>query len=184
MPELKAFYKARDRLSVVDGLVCYSYDGGPLRLVVPAGLQPQVAQNLHAAHQGKEGMVRRAREAVYWPGFESDVEFHRVHCNECCLKAPTQPAEPAIMTKPPEYPFQKVVADLFDMNGRSYLVYSDRLTGWIKVEQFRSTSSYVIIPALRKYFSQYGVPEEISIDGGANLTSAAVRDFLRRLWQC
>ena len=178
--ELKAFFKVRDRLSLVDGLVCYSYDGGALRLVIPAGLQLQVARNLHAAHQGKEGMIRRAREAVYWPGFEADIEFHRLHCNECCMKAPTQPAEPAIMTKPPDYPFQKVVADLFDINGHSYLVYSDRLTGWIKVEQFRSTSSHVIIPALRKYFSQYGVPEEISIDGGTNLTSSAVRDFFRR----
>ena len=70
------------------------------------------------------------------------------------------------MTPPPEYPFQQVVADLFEVSGHGYLVYADRLTGWIKLDDLRSFTSNVLIPILQRHFFQYGVPEQISIDGG------------------
>ena len=44
--ELKAFFKVRDRLSMVDGLVCYSYESGPLRLVIPEALKKTRLQRL------------------------------------------------------------------------------------------------------------------------------------------
>ena len=44
--ELKAFSKVRDRLSMVDGLVCYSHESGPLRLVIPESLRKRIAENL------------------------------------------------------------------------------------------------------------------------------------------
>ena len=177
---MKNFFKVRDRLSLVDGLVCYAFEDGPLRLVVPAALRQQVAQSLHAAHQGVDCMMRRARASVYWPGFEADIERSRARCADCDLHAPTQPSEPLIFTPPPDYPFQRVVADLFEIRTNKYLVYADRLTGWIKVDCLRSSSSGHLVSLLRRHFSECGVPEEISVDGGTNLVSAEMRTFLDR----
>ena len=50
---------------MVDGLVCYSHESGPLRLVIPESLRKRIAENLHAAHQGTDNMLRRTRQAVY-----------------------------------------------------------------------------------------------------------------------
>ena len=172
--ELKAFFKVRDRLSMVDGLVCYSHESGPLRLVIPESLRKRIAENLHAAHQGTDNMLRRARQAVYWPGLEADVNMARRQCTECDYYAPLQAAEPLIMTPPPEYPFQQVVADLFEVSGHRYLVYADRLTGWIKLHHLRTFTSNVLIPILQRHFSQYGVPEQISIDGGTSFVSTEI----------
>ena len=135
---------------------------------------------MHAAHQGTDNMLRRARQAVYWPGLDADVDMARRQCAECDRHAPSQSPEPLIMTPPPEYPFQQVVADLFEVSGHRYLVYADRLTGWIKLDHLRSFTSNVLIPILQRHFSQYGVPEQISIDGGTSLVSAEMTEFFRR----
>ncbi|KAF0291537.1 hypothetical protein FJT64_010366 [Amphibalanus amphitrite] len=77
---------------------------------------------------------------------------------------------------------EQVVADLFEVRGHRYMVYADRLTGWIKLDHLRSFASNIIIPILQRHFSQYGVPEQISIDGGTSLVSAEMTGFFRR-WQ-
>ena len=178
--DLKPFFKIRDRLSLVDNLLCYTYEGGPLRLVIPVGLREQVTRNLHAAHQGADSMMRRARQSVYWPGFEGDVENSRRQCSACDTSAPAQSAEPLIMTPPPDYPFQRVVTDLMQIRSHHYLVYADRLTGWLRVEHVRSFTSSALMPILHIYFCQHGVPEQISVDGGTSLTSYDMKDFFRR----
>ena len=180
LSELKTFYKVRERLSIIDGMICYAHENGPLRLVIPEALREQVAQNLHASHQGTDSMLRRARQAVYWPGLEADVNRVRRQCTACDYHAPSQPAEPLMMAPPPEYPFQQVVADLFEESGHRYLVYADRLTGWIKLDHLRSYTSNVLVPIFQRHFSEYGVPEQISLDGGTSLISGEMTEFFRR----
>lgn len=87
-------------MSVTDGLVIYALDGGGPRLVVPERLHHQVAKNLHASHQGVEGMLQRARQAVYWPGMEGDLDYYRKECTDCNLHVPSQGREPLILTSP------------------------------------------------------------------------------------
>ena len=53
----------------------------------------------------------------------------------------------------PEFPFQNVVADLFEIKSYKYLVYADRLTGFVELAYFPSTTiSTVIINTLREFF--------------------------------
>ncbi|KAK8372279.1 hypothetical protein O3P69_017362 [Scylla paramamosain] len=64
--------------------------------------------------------------------------------------------------------------------GHTYMAYADRLTGWLEVAHFpNGASSYKIQTQLRKYFSRYGAPEHMSMDGGTNLTSAEMDTFYR-----
>ena len=178
--ELKPFFKVREKLNLVDNLLCYTFDGGPLRLVIPISLREQVTRNLHAAHQGTENMLRRARLSVYWPGFEGDVDNSRRQCSACDSGSPAQSAEPLIMTPPPDYPFQQVVADLLKIGNQHYLVYADRMTGWLRVEHARTFTSSALMPILLRFFCQHGVPEESSVDGGTSLVSFDMREFFRR----
>ena len=175
---MKTFHKVRDRLSIADGLICYSFEDGLLRLVIPVTLRKQVARNWHAAHQDADSMLRRARASAYWPGFEADIYRSIAHCTECDRHAPSQPREPLIMTPPPDYPFQRVVADLFEIRGNHYLVYADRLTGLIKLDFLCTTTTRQLVTLLSRYFHESGVPEDLSVDGRANLVSADMRSFL------
>ena len=95
-------------------------------------------------------MLARARKHYYWPGMDRDVEIHSASCSRCREMAPSKVKEPLISTKPPDYPFQKVVADLFEIDGYHYLAYCDRLTAFAELAHFPvSTSSYDIIPSYR-----------------------------------
>ncbi|XP_068246852.1 uncharacterized protein [Palaemon carinicauda] len=84
-------------------------------------------------------------------------------------------------TPPAEYPFQQVVADMFQIEGSVYMVYADRLTGWLEVAHFpNGATSNKISNHLRSYFSRWGAPEQISTDGGTNLASEEREAFFRR----
>lgn len=84
---------------------------------------------LHAEHQGRDSMLRRARQSVYLPDIDAKVEQKRCQCQVCETHAPSSPAETLMPTPPPQYPFQQVAADQFQLNGQNYIAYADRLTG-------------------------------------------------------
>lgn len=138
----------------------YSFDEGHIRLVVPSNLRERVASSLHSGHQGVDSMLRRARQAVYWPGMEADLKFQRSKCATCNVHSPSQQQEPLMSTDPPEYPFQKTAADFFQIDNKCYLAYADRLTGWLELSHFAGgVTSSRIIPVLRKLFCRWGIPE-------------------------
>ncbi|XP_063888612.1 uncharacterized protein K02A2.6-like [Scylla paramamosain] len=177
---LRPFYGVRDRLAVSQDLVTYTFDQGCVRLVIPEPLRPQVAANLHAGHQGLDSMLRRARQCVYWPGLEGDLQHYRASCTSCETHAPSQPSETLVITPPPEYPFQSTVADMFQHEGHTYMVYADRLTGWLELAHFpHGATSNKIKSQMRQYFTRWGAPEQLSTDGGPNLASEEMSEFLK-----
>ena len=126
---LRPFYNVRSRLSIANDLVLYTYEDGYVRLVIPECLRQQIAANLHAGHQGLDSMLRRARQTVYWPGMEGDLQYQRNQCEACNVHTPSLPEEELVLSPPPDYPFQRTVVDMFQLNGYMYMAYADRLTG-------------------------------------------------------
>lgn len=179
--EVKPFYLVKDRLCVSDGLLMYSYNNGELRLVIPRTCRQNVLKTLHSAHQGTDSIARRARETVYWPGLNRDITQICYSCKLCLENAPSLQKEHMIVSPPCEYPFQQVASDLFQKNGYQYLVYVDRYSGWIELEHFKTApTSNNIITAFRKWFHRFGIPEELSLDGGPNMISQEVLAFFRK----
>ncbi|XP_045104394.1 uncharacterized protein LOC123499928 [Portunus trituberculatus] len=86
---LRQFYVVRDRMAVSQGLVTYTFEQGSVRLVIPVTLRQRVAANLHAGHQGLDWMLRRARQAMYWPSMEGDLQHHRDSCTVCNAHSPS-----------------------------------------------------------------------------------------------
>lgn len=173
--DLRYFYSMQDDLYVVDHTV---FKGK--KMLVPEKLRSSVLQGLHAAHQGVSGMRANARDRLFWPGLDGDLKRTRDQCRRCTENAPSQPAEPLIITPPPDLPFQQVVADFYQVNGRQYLIYADRYTGWIEVSKVPNTSFGSLQKCLNTWFRTFGVPEEISSDGGPPFNSTDYRNFLNR----
>jgi hypothetical protein len=149
------------------------------RIVIPKSIRQQMIKNLHSANQGSTSMLARARKWYYWPGMDKDVEAHVDSCAQCREMAPSKVREPLTPSPIPDYPFQNVVADLFEIDGCHYLVYVDRLTGFPELAHYpSSTSSYNIINSIREFYHRWGVPEEISLDGGPNLQSTEITEWL------
>ena len=170
---LRIYYQHRDHLSTIDGVILYND-----RVVVPPALRPNVLSTLHAAHQGVSGMIARAESSVFWPGITTDIKTMRDRCSHCNRIAPSNPGAPATPPMMPEYPFQCVCADYFSHKGKSYLVLVDRYSNWPIVEKVPDGSTG-LITSLKRTFSTFGVPEELSSDGGPEFTAGATRKFLQ-----
>ena len=168
-----------DAVYAQDGVLLYQD-----RVVVPQTLRRRVLQHLHAAHQGISTMEQRARAIVFWPGMSKDIRDTRAGCTDCNRNAPSQAAPPPLPSQPPSTPFEGVFADFFDYGGRHYLVVGDRLSGWAEVLSSTAGTSLGgsagLVRHLRTFFSTFGVPAELSSDGGPEFIATSTEEFLRR----
>ncbi|KAJ8359136.1 hypothetical protein SKAU_G00156610 [Synaphobranchus kaupii] len=179
-PALASLSPVCESIYAQDGVLLY-HD----RVVVPPSLREGVLRHLHAAHQGISAMGQHARAIVYWPGMSEDIQATRHGCADCNRNAPSQAATPPLPSSPPSTPFEAVFADFFDYGGRHYLGVGDRLSGWVEVLCSTAGSdmggSAGLVRHLRAFFGTFGVPEELSSDGGPEFTAGLTQDFLR-LW--
>ena len=79
----------------------------------------------------------------------------------------------------PEYPFQCICADYFSYKGVNYLAIVDRYSNWPIVEK-ASGGSHGLVDVLRRCFVTYGIPDELSSDGGPEFTASHTREFLKQ----
>ena len=174
-PNLREFWEVRDRLLSSDDIVLMNN-----RIVIPKALRNQTLQSLHAAHQGTTAMSARANQTVYWPGMNAAIRNHRANCAICNQIAPSQSAEPLILTPEPEWPFQKICADYFEHDGHSYLTTVDRFSFWVNIYHLpHTTATKSLLTNLRTLFTSYGVLEEIASDGGPQFISTDFQSFLK-----
>jgi len=175
--DLASYWNFKDALYVQDGVIMYND-----RVVVPASLRQSVVRILHSAHQGVSMMESRARCIVFWPGMSQDIKNVRDACLVCCRNAPSQAATPSTAPQVPSTPFESIVADYFESHGHHFLVVADRLSGWVEI--FSSPSKSLtsgaagLIAHLRNFFRMFGVPEELSSDGGPQFKALATEEFL------
>lgn len=176
---LSEFWEYRTELYIVDDLIFYKQ-----RVFIPPCLRPEVLDSLHSAHQGVTSMNERAKVTVFWPGITKDIQKIRDHCQSCNRIAPSQaridPHEPWI----PKAPFEAIACDYFTYQGRYYFVAADRLSGWteqslIKVGTAESGAAG-LVKALRQLFLTFGVPVEVSSDGGPEFVSKETKAFFEQ----
>ena len=69
------FWGARDELSIDNGLLLNG-----TRVCIPPELLKRTLADLHGAHQGVNRIQAQAREAVYWPGIDTDIADYVSGC--------------------------------------------------------------------------------------------------------
>ena len=137
------------------------------RVIVPASCRKRVLESLHSAH------------SVYWPGIVDDLERTRKMCSVCDRNAPSQAQMPPLPLESPEFPFQMIAMDYFDVKGKSWLAIADRFSGWLSLFYFpREASSQELINTLKNYFCTYGIAEQVSSDDGPQFRSIQLKEFL------
>ena len=177
--EIKEFWKYRDTLSIVDGvLLC---DGA---VVIPRRLRQAVLDILGSAHQGVQAMRDRAAKTIFWPGINDDISKFKKSCRTCQVIAPSQSHREYFEPDIPSMPFESIAIDYFDYAGTHYLVVVDRLSNWIEVMKTPPASAYSgskgLIMLLRELFARFGVPVRLSSDGGPEMVAKETQDFFKR----
>ena len=177
--DITPYWQYRKSLYTCDGVVMYKD-----RVVIPPSLCRSAVENLHAAHQAVSTMEQRARDIVFWPGMTADIQRIRDACVDCNKIAPLQPSLPSTPAQPPSTPFEQIVADYCDYGGHHYLIIADRLSAWVEIfaasKGTQASGAAGLIAHLRTLFATFGVPEEMSSDGGPEFRAKETTDFLTR----
>uniref|UniRef100_A0A3P9HPN0 Gypsy retrotransposon integrase-like protein 1 n=1 Tax=Oryzias latipes TaxID=8090 RepID=A0A3P9HPN0_ORYLA len=172
---LYRFFAARHHLSELDGLVLYED-----RIVIPSALRSGVLDQLHEGHQGLTKCQERAKLTVWWPNIGAQITSKVNSCNFCREHKPTQRREPLITTPLPSGPWQRIAVDLFELEGKMYLVAVDYFSRDIEISSLTSITSKQVINKLKHMFVRWGIPLELVSDNGTQFTSAEFQDFKQR----
>ena len=148
------------------------------RILIPEPLRQETLHKVHNGHQGIQRCRLRAKVSVWWPGISNEIENMVKQCPTCARQSHHR-KEPMIPTDLPDYPWQKVGADLFHLNGANYLVVVDYYSRYPEVVKLTSTTSPTIIQCLKLIFSRFGIPETFISDNGPQFGSQLFTDFAK-----
>ena len=169
---VRAYFNVRDELSSVDGLL---YKGH--RLIIPKSLRPEMLRIGHEGHVGQEGMLRRMREAIYWPGMSTDAKAMVSQCDSCLTHTDTLPKEEMISHEVTGRPWSKVGMDLFELDHRRFLLCVDYFSNFIEIARLKSITAASIIHSTSDIFARHGVPDVVMSDNGKQFDCQEFKEF-------
>ena len=145
--DLLHYWESRGELTFCDGLLLYGS-----RIVVPKQLQQETLTKINQGHQGIEKFRLRVSTSVWWPGVSRAMEKFVQQCAICRQQTPLT-KEPLISTPLPKHPWERVGTDLFELNGKHYVVIADYYCRYPEVIKLTSTTSASVITAMKSVFS-------------------------------
>ena len=173
--ELRDYFTKAEEFSCVDSIVLQGR-----RVVMPRKLREAAVEILHSGHCGVTGMAERARELMFWPRMKEELDEKRGRCKTCIRIAPSQPSAPPTELPTPDYPFQYVSTDYFEVSGHHYMVFVCRYSNWITVHTSKSGNTKELLAELRRYMGTFGVMEELATDGDTVYVSREAKAFFKK----
>ncbi|CAB4021418.1 Transposon Ty3-G Gag-Pol poly [Paramuricea clavata] len=170
--ELHAYWNIRDELSVHQGLILKGS-----KIVIPTKMRKEILIKIHAGHQGREKCKQRARQVVFWPGINSDIDNIVESCETCQHHQHNHQKEPLKPYPVPTRPWQVVGTDLCEINKKEYLVIVDAYSSYPEVIPLSSQSSKAVIKGMKVTFARHGIPDIVHSDNGPCYSSQEFADF-------
>ncbi|KAL7868423.1 hypothetical protein SRHO_G00098070 [Serrasalmus rhombeus] len=158
---LQCYWPMRDDISIQNDIVMIGE-----KIVIPQSFRNVILEKMHFAHQGVQRTKAEARKILYWPGMarDHDIDTMIEKCAQCQQLQPKHQREPLIPHQVPELPWMKVGADIFVLNGQSYLLLVDSLTKYPEVLNLPDTTAYTVIQKMKSVFARHGIPKELVSD--------------------
>ena len=82
-----------------------------------------------------------------------------------------------IPTPLPKHPWERVGTDLFELQGKHYIVIADYNSRYPEVIRLTSTTSASVIAAIKSVFSRHGIPHTVISDNGPQNDSTEMKWF-------
>ncbi len=167
--EFKAFNQRRTELNIEDGCLLWGN-----RVVVPEKLRPDILRILHSTHMGMSSMKQLARNYVWWPKMDADIEFMVKRCAVCQAN---QRMPVKSMPHPwvrSQNPWERIHLDYAGpFKGSMWLLVIDSYSKWIEVYNMRNNIQATnTIRKLTILFSRYGLVKILVSDNAPQLTKS------------
>ena len=154
------------------------------QLVLPEAYIPRVLTSFHdnIGHQGIERTTSIIQRRFYWPGMNRDIQEHIDHCRRCLLfkKSPSDIAPLVNITTC--QPFELLCIDFLTLDRskggiENVLVITDHFTRFAHAIPTRNQSARTTAEALLTFFNDFGYPQRLHSDQGANFCSKIIKEI-------
>lgn len=173
--ELIPYHRKKSELSIEGNCLLWGS-----RLVIPTRSRKQILAALHVSHPGIVKMKVLARQYVYWPAIDKDIEAVVHKCRECQETRGDQENQ-VHPWEPTDKPWSRIHIDhAGPFRGRLYLIVVDAGTRFIDASIVPSTAASPTITRLRELFATHGLPDTIVSDNGSGFTSEVFQRFCKR----
>ena len=174
--DIQPYERRQNELSLHNGCLLW---GG--RVIIPPQLRDRVVNELHEAHPGIVKMKVLARQYMWWPGIDAELEKKVKSCQNCQSVRQSPAHAPLHPWEWPQRPWSRVHADYAGpFLGKMFLILIDAHTKWIDVHMTSSATSQVTIEKMRSTFATLGIPEMLVTDNGTAFTSTEFDQFAKR----
>jgi hypothetical protein len=173
--EVKPYWDFRDEIVVQNGIV---FRG--TRVIIPMTMRSHILQLIHNGHLGIVKCKRRARDVLYWPGINSQIEEIVSKCDICQSLRRKQQKEPLIPHSVPARPWSKIACDIFEFDKVHYQIVVDYYSEYFEFDRLTDCTSATVIDKLMNHMSRFGIVDELVSDGGPCYTSEKFKAFANK----
>ena len=129
------------------------------RIVIPSKKHESILKLVHQGHLGLNKCKLHAKETVYWPGLNEQLEKLVLNCELCLKYSHFKHKQPPNMSLGQEiliHPLTKLVTDIFHFEGVSYLLLVDYTSRFPMVCKLNSMTAQHVTSHIKLIFSKYG----------------------------
>ncbi len=119
------FWNVRDEITAYEGVLFKCN-----RVIVPDTMKSEMLKIIHSSHLGVEKCKNRARDILFWPDMNKDIDLEVSKCSTCNQNRNKQQKEPLQPHTVPDKPWSFLGSDLFTWNGHNYLILVDSYSGF------------------------------------------------------
>ncbi|KAL3098815.1 hypothetical protein niasHT_024569 [Heterodera trifolii] len=149
------------------------------RVVIPKIFQAKILRLFHKGHPGMKRMKQLARQSIFWPKLDNEIEDYVQNCEPCQLAAKA-PIKTDLHSWPkPTGPWQRIHIDFAGpFFGKIFLIVVDSFSKYPEVFEMANSTASATIEKLRYLFTRHGIPETIVSDNGTQFSSSEFAKFV------
>ena len=174
---LHPYWTFHEELTIEDGLILKG-----TRIVIPNKKRETILKQIHDSHLGLTKCKLHAKQSVYWPGLNDQLE-QLVHNCPLCLKysryKKKHDTHSALGQEVPIFPWTKVATDIFPFEGNSYLLLVDYTSPFPIMRKLKLMTTQHIADHIKQIFAEYGWPNALVSDNGPCYTSKIFKQLMK-----
>ncbi|XP_046742894.1 uncharacterized protein LOC124409358 [Diprion similis] len=150
----KPYFVRKNEISIEKGLLLWGY-----RIIIPQKFRQQMLEEVHGTHMGITKMKAVARQYMWWPSLDKQIEEYIQNCEPCRLSAKQPEKTSLIKFREPECAWDRIHIDfLGPYRGKTYLLIIDAYSRWPETFEMSRTDSENTIEKLRECCARFGLP--------------------------
>ncbi|XP_045450007.1 uncharacterized protein K02A2.6-like [Melitaea cinxia] len=168
----KIFYSYRDELSNIRGLIVKGRN-----IVIPQSKRKEVLENIHYAHLGIEKSKVLARNTVFWPNMNKEIEDLIQNCDTCKSFQNANKKESMIEKEIPQRPWEILSIDIFFLYSKPYILLVDAYSKYVEIQPLNNLYATSTIDSIKEILARHGIPDIVYTDAGTQFTSFEFKTF-------